>query len=51
MGIVEVLRQVTGQAGPTQVSGAKRGLASGFGMINFDRGLGSGAVILGGEGA
>lgn len=51
MGIVEVLRQVTGQAGPTQVSGAKRGLASGFGMINFDRGLGSGAMILGGEGA
>lgn len=51
MGIVEVLRQVTGQAGPTQVAGARRGLASGFGMINFDRGLGSGAVILGGEGA
>ncbi|MDO9527210.1 MAG: thiolase family protein, partial [Gemmobacter sp.] len=46
MGITEALRQVTGQAGPTQVAGARRALASGFGMINFDRGLGSGAVIL-----
>ncbi|MRX51743.1 thiolase family protein [Paracoccus sp. S-4012] len=49
IGLVEALRQVTGAAGPTQVEGARRALVSGFGMINFDRGLGSGAVVL--EGA
>ncbi|MDK3017298.1 thiolase family protein [Pseudodonghicola flavimaris] len=46
LGVVEVLRQLTGQAGPRQVKDAKLGLVSGFGMINYDRGLGSGAVIL-----
>ncbi|SFP99006.1 thiolase family protein [Tranquillimonas alkanivorans] len=50
LGLVEALRQVTGQAGPTQVRGAKRALVSGFGMINYDRGLCSGAaVITGGD--
>lgn len=49
LGLVEALRQVTGQAGPTQVSGAKRALVSGFGMVNYDRGLCSAAAIL--EGA
>jgi acetyl-CoA acetyltransferase len=46
LGIVEAIRQVTGQAGPTQVSGAERALVSGFGMINFDRGVCSAAAIL-----
>lgn len=46
MGLVEALRQVTGQAGPTQVKGAKRAVATGFGMINFERGLGSAAAVL-----
>lgn len=49
LGLVEAIRQVTGTAGPTQVPGARHALVSGFGMINFDRGLGSGAVVL--EGA
>ncbi len=49
MGLVEALRQVTGTAGAGQVKGARRALVSGFGMINFDRGLGSGAVVM--EGA
>lgn len=49
IGLVEALRQVTGQAGPTQVRGARRALVSGFGMINYDRGLCSSAAIL--EGA
>lgn len=49
LGIVEAARQVLGAAGPTQVAGARVGLASGFGMINYDRGLSSGAVMLGGE--
>ncbi|HEX4926765.1 MAG TPA: thiolase family protein [Burkholderiales bacterium] len=46
LGMVEALRQLTGQAAARQVQGAKLGLVSGFGMINFDRGLGSGAAIL-----
>jgi acetyl-CoA acetyltransferase len=49
IGLVEAIRQVTGTAGPTQVEGARRALVSGFGMINFDRGLCSGACVL--EGA
>jgi acetyl-CoA acetyltransferase len=46
LGLVEAIRQLTGEAGARQVKGAKVGLVSGFGMINFDRGLGSGAAIL-----
>jgi hypothetical protein len=45
--MVEALRQLTGKAQARQVKDAKLGLVSGFGMINFDRGLGSGAAILG----
>jgi acyl-CoA synthetase (AMP-forming)/AMP-acid ligase II/acetyl-CoA acetyltransferase len=46
LGMTEAIRQLTGQAGARQVKDAKLGLVSGFGMINFDRGLGSGAVVL-----
>jgi len=46
LGMVEAIRQLTGQAGARQVKKAKLGLVSGFGMINYDRGLGSGAAIL-----
>ena len=49
LGLVEGLRQVTGQALGTQVAGARRAVVSGFGMINYDRGLCSGAAFL--EGA
>jgi acetyl-CoA acetyltransferase len=48
LGLVEGLRQVLGTAGPTQVKKASLGLASGFGMINYDRGLASGAAIFAG---
>lgn len=51
IGLVEAIRQVTGQAGPTQVSGAKTAMVSGFGMINYDRGVCSSAAILKGSGA
>jgi acetyl-CoA acetyltransferase len=47
LGMVEAIRQLTGQASGRQVKSAKLGLVSGFGMINYDRGLGSGAAILG----
>jgi acetyl-CoA acetyltransferase len=46
LGMVEAIRQLTGEAGARQVKEAKLGLVSGFGMINYDRGLGSGAAIL-----
>jgi len=46
LGMVEAIRQLTGQAEGRQVRDAKLALVSGFGMINFDRGLGSGAAIL-----
>jgi len=46
LGIVEALRQVTGQTLGKAVPGARRALASGFGMINYDRGLCSGAAVI-----
>jgi len=46
LGMVEAIRQLTGEVGARGVKDAKHGLVSGFGMINFDRGLGSGAAIL-----
>lgn len=49
LGLVEAIRQVTGQAGQTQVPQAQHAMSSGFGMINYDRGLASAAVILSGE--
>jgi acetyl-CoA acetyltransferase len=46
LGLVEIVRQVTGQPLGAAVPNARLGLASGFGMINYDRGLCSGAAIL-----
>lgn len=46
IGLVEAIRQVTQTAGPTQVAHAARALVSGFGMINFDRGVCSAACVL-----
>jgi acetyl-CoA acetyltransferase len=46
LGMVEAIRQLTAEASGRQVLDAKIGLVSGFGMINYDRGLGSGAAIL-----
>jgi acetyl-CoA acetyltransferase len=46
LGLVEAIRQLTGEAGATAVADARIGLVSGFGMINYDRGLASCAVLL-----
>lgn len=46
LGMVEALRQLTGSAAGTQVTDAKVGVVSGFGMINYDRGVCSGAAVL-----
>ena len=51
IGLVEAIRQVTGRAGPTQVDGASTAMVSGFGMINYDRGVCSSAAILRGPSA
>jgi acetyl-CoA acetyltransferase len=50
LGLVEIVRQLTGQALGGVVAEAQIGLASGFGMINYDRGLCSGAAILAANG-
>jgi acetyl-CoA acetyltransferase len=47
LGLVEAVRQVTRQKLGAQVEDAHVGLVSGFGMINYDRGLCSGAAIIG----
>jgi acetyl-CoA acetyltransferase len=46
LGIVEAIRQLTGGAEDNAVPAAKLAAVSGFGIINFDRGLCSGAAIL-----
>jgi acetyl-CoA acetyltransferase len=50
LGLVEALRQLTRQPLGAQVEDARVALVTGFGMINYDRGLCSGAVILAAEG-
>jgi acetyl-CoA acetyltransferase len=47
VGVTEAIRQLTRRAGERQLRNARRGLVSGFGMINYDRGLCSGAAVLG----
>lgn len=46
LGLTEAMRQLLGTAEGTQVKDAKLGLVSGFGMINYDRGLASAVAIL-----
>ncbi len=46
LGLVEAVRQLTDQPSGYQVPDAKVGLVSGFGMINYDRGLCTAAALL-----
>jgi acetyl-CoA acetyltransferase len=46
LGITEAIRQITGEASGARVANARHGLVSGFGMINYDRGVCSGAALL-----
>ncbi len=46
LGLVEAIRQLTGRTSGASVKAPRAGLVSGFGMINYDRGLCSGAAIL-----
>ena len=46
LGLVESIRQLTGRNLARPVPGARFGMAVGFGMITYDRGLCSGAAIL-----
>lgn len=46
LGLVEAIRQLTGGPRGHQVPDASVGLVSGFGMINYDRGLCTAATIL-----
>jgi acetyl-CoA acetyltransferase len=47
LGLTEAIRQLTGAPIGKPVKDAKLALVSGFGMINYDRGLSSGAAVLG----
>ncbi len=49
LGMTEAVRQLTGAALGSSVPDARVALVSGFGMINYDRGLCSGAAILAGD--
>jgi hypothetical protein len=47
LGLVEAMRQLLGEADGRQVANARHALVSGFGMINYDRGLCTAAAVLG----
>ncbi len=49
IGVFEAVAQLRGEAGARQVKGCKRGVASGFGMISFGRGLSTGAIVMSNE--
>jgi acetyl-CoA acetyltransferase len=46
LGLVEAMRQLTGAASGRQVERARHALVSGFGMINYDRGICTAAAVL-----
>jgi len=51
LGLTDAIRQITGSPLGAAVPDARLALVSGFGMINYDRGLCCGAAILAGQDA
>jgi len=47
LGLNEAVRQLTDRTVGARVEDARHGLVSGFGMINYDRGICTGAAVLG----
>jgi acetyl-CoA acetyltransferase len=45
-GLVEVVTQVRGEAGERQITGARLGVASGYGMVQYRYGMCANAVVL-----
>ncbi len=48
LGVTETLRQLTGTAKDNQITKAQYGLISGYGMVNYDRGICTAAAVLAG---
>jgi acetyl-CoA acetyltransferase len=46
LGLVEVVRQLTGSGGERQVEGARRGLVTGYGMVTYRFGSSATAAVL-----
>ena len=46
IGVFEAVTQLLGRAGDRQVTNARTGLVSGFGMVGYGKGLSSSAMIL-----
>lgn len=46
LGLVEAIRQLTGQTLGARVTDARLGLVAGYGMVTYDRGICSGAAII-----
>ena len=47
LGLVEAIRQLTGQTLGARLPNARRGLVAGYGMVTYDRGVCSGAAVVG----
>jgi len=47
LGLVETVRQLTGQTLGAKVHDPRLGLVAGYGMVTYDRGVCSGAAVLG----
>ena len=46
LGLVETIRQLTGQTLGARVPDARLGLIAGYGMVSYDRGVCSGAAVM-----
>lgn len=49
IGVFEAVMQLRGEAGRRQIADCRRGIASGYGMVSYGRGLSTSAVVLSNE--